>query len=92
MDIKTVFLHGDLEEEIYMKQPKGFKEREKENYVCKLKKSLYGLKQALRQWYKKFEFVMGDQGYKRLLQTIVFLCRNSQIMILSFFYSMWMIC
>ena len=44
MDIKIAFLHGDLEEEIYMKQPKGFKERGKKIYVCKLKKSLYGLK------------------------------------------------
>ena len=65
MDVKTAFLHGDLEEEIYMEQLEGFKERGKENYVCKLKKSLYGLKQAPRQWYKKFESVMGEQGYKK---------------------------
>ena len=65
MDVKTAFLHGDLEEEIYMEQPKGFHVREKEEYVCKLKKSLYGLKQAPRQWYKKFESVMGEQGYKK---------------------------
>ena len=65
MDVKTAFLHGDLEEEIYMEQPEGFKERGKENFVCKLKKSLYGLKQAPRQWYKKFESVMGEQGYKK---------------------------
>ena len=65
MDVKTAFLHGNLEEEIYMEQPEGFKEKGKEDYVCKLKKSLYGLKQAPRQWYKKFEFVMGEQGYKK---------------------------
>lgn len=62
MDVKTAFLHGDLEEEIYMEQPEGFVKKGKEDYVCKLKKSLYGLKQAPRQWYMKFESVMGEQG------------------------------
>jgi hypothetical protein len=64
MDVKTAFLHGDLEEEIYMEQPEGFKVIGKEDYVCQLKKSLYGLKQAPRQWYKKFESVMDEQGYR----------------------------
>ena len=53
--MKTAFLHGDLEEKIYMQQPKGFEVKGKENFVGKLKKSLYGLKQASRQWYKKFD-------------------------------------
>src|SRR4051812_10171315 len=65
MDVKTAFLHGDLEEEIYMEQPEGFLVKGKEDFVCKLKKSLYGLKQAPRQWYMKFESFMGEQGYKR---------------------------
>ena len=60
MDVKTIFLHGDLEEEIYMEQPEGFKAEGKENFVCKLKKSLYGLKQAPREWYKKFVSFMGE--------------------------------
>lgn len=65
MDVKTAFLHGDLEEEIYMKQPDGFLVKGKEDYVCRLRKSLYGLKQAPRQWYKKFESVMCEQGYRK---------------------------
>ena len=45
MDVKTTFLHGDLEEEIYFKHPEGFVVKGKKEMVCRLKKSLYGLKQ-----------------------------------------------
>ncbi|MCO5549306.1 hypothetical protein L7F22_002774 [Adiantum nelumboides] len=65
MDVKTVFLHGDLNEEIYMQQPKGFVEKGKEALVCLLLKSLYGLKQSSRAWYHKFHRFMLFQGYKR---------------------------
>ena len=63
--MKTAFLHGDLEEEIYMQQPKGLEIKGKKNLVCKLKKSLYALKQAPRQWYKKFDPFMMSHGYNR---------------------------
>jgi len=65
MDVKTAFLHGDLEEELYMLQPEGFAEPGKEDMVCRLKKSLYGLKQAPRQWYRKFDKFMSNNGYSR---------------------------
>ena len=65
LDVKTAFLHGDLEEDIYMTQPEGFEVSGKENLVCKLHKSLYGLKQAPRQWYKKFNEFMSNSGFKR---------------------------
>ena len=67
LDVKTAFLHGDLDEEIYMHQPEGFSERGKKNMVCRLKKSLYGLKQAPRQWYKKFDDFMHKEGFQKLL-------------------------
>ena len=65
LDVKTVFLHDDLKEEIYMTQPEGYKVAGKEHWVCKLSKSLYGLKQSLRQWYKRFDKFMKDQKYKK---------------------------
>ena len=49
LDVKTTLLHGELEEDIYMQQPKGFIVSGKEDYMCLLKKSLYGLKQSPRQ-------------------------------------------
>ncbi|KAL6334618.1 hypothetical protein AAG906_019470 [Vitis piasezkii] len=65
LDVKTTFLHGDLEEDLYIIQPKGFIVQEQENLVCKLRKSLYSLKQAPRQWYKKFDSFMHIIGFKR---------------------------
>ncbi|XP_022151008.1 uncharacterized protein LOC111019029 [Momordica charantia] len=67
MDVKTAFLHGDLDKEIYMEQPEGFEEKDKENLMCKLNKSLYGLKQAPRTWYKKFENILRIDILKKQL-------------------------
>ena len=65
LDVKTAFLHGDLEEDIYMIQPEGFIAQGQENLVCKLRKSLCGLKQVPKQWYKKFVSFMHKIGFKR---------------------------
>nr|GEU71995.1 hypothetical protein [Tanacetum cinerariifolium] len=62
LDVKTTFLHRNLEEMIYMRQPPGY---EQGNKVCLLKKSLYGLKQSPRQWYKRFDEYMLSNGFKR---------------------------
>jgi hypothetical protein len=55
MDVKTAFLNGDVEQEVYIEQPKGFVIHGKESHVCKLKKALYGFKQALRAWYGRMD-------------------------------------
>jgi hypothetical protein len=54
MDVKITFLHGNLDEEIYMKQLERFTVKGKKELVCKLKKSLYGLKLSPRMWYQNF--------------------------------------
>jgi len=65
MNVKTMFLHSELEEKIYMKQPEGYIQEDKENKVCLLKKSLYGLKQSPRKWYKRFDSFMIKAKYNR---------------------------
>ncbi|XP_021819565.1 uncharacterized protein LOC110761405 [Prunus avium] len=58
------FLHGDLDEEVFMRQPQGFEDPQKPQFVCKLKKSLYGLKQAPRAWNAKFTGYLPAIGFK----------------------------
>lgn len=64
MDVKTAFLNGNLDEDIYMDQPEGFTKQGQEHLACKLKKSIYGLKQASRQWYIKFNDTVNSFGFK----------------------------
>jgi hypothetical protein len=66
MDVKTAFLNGVLEEDIYMQQPEGFIETGKEQLVCKLKRTLYGLKQSPRVWYQTIDKFFAETGFKRV--------------------------
>ena len=65
MDVKSTFLNGELEEQVYIEQPKGFLLLEKEDYVCRVKKALYGLKQAPRAWYACLDRYLHKQGFKK---------------------------
>lgn len=65
LDVKIDFLHGELKEQIYMQQSKRFMILEKEDHVCLLKRSLYGLKQSPRQWYKRFDAFMLEHDFLR---------------------------
>lgn len=63
LDISTAFLNGEMDHDVYMQQPEGFKEHFGRGYVLKLMKSLYGLKQAGRQWHKKLDSVLTDMSF-----------------------------
>jgi hypothetical protein len=65
LDVKIAFLHGELEEEIYVDQPEGFIVTGKDDLVCKLKRLLYGLKQSPRQWYNRFDSFMLAHEFKK---------------------------
>ena len=64
MDVKTTFLNEDLFEEVYIVQPDGFAKKGNEHFDCRLKKSMYGLRQASWKWYLKFDQVVTSFGFK----------------------------
>ncbi|CAH9095404.1 unnamed protein product [Cuscuta europaea] len=87
MDVKTTFIHGDLEEEIYMDQPEGFVAKGNERKVCKLVKSLYGLKQAPKQWNEKFDKIIFPFGFTLIDadQSVYYKCKGDISIILCLY-------
>src|SRR5713101_8023593 len=77
MDMKSVFLNGLLDEEIYMKQPEGFIDPDHPDKVCLLNKAIYRLKQASRTWNQQFHGVLLDLGFLRMhLDAGVYHCQD----------------
>ena len=65
MDVKTTFLNGVVEEEVYVDQPLNFETHDRETHVCKLKKALYGLKQARRTKYNRIDSFLSSLGFTK---------------------------
>eukprot|EP00253_Pinus_taeda_P031373 PITA_31373 len=65
MDVKTAFLNGKIEEEVYIKQPEGFETFDHESHVCRLKRALYGLKQAPHAWYTMIDSYFTRLGFTK---------------------------
>eukprot|EP00253_Pinus_taeda_P017764 PITA_17764 len=63
MDVKTTFLNGKIEEEVYIEQPEDFKTFDRDSHVCRLKRALYGLKQAPRAWYTRIDSYFTGLGF-----------------------------
>ena len=89
MDVKSAFLNGYINEEVYVEQPPGFEDDKKPNHVYKLKKALYGLKQAPRAWYERLRdfllskgFMMGKVDTTLLSRRLekIYLCCKSMLM------------
>ena len=72
MDVKSAFLNGKLEEEVYIEQPEGFLLSENKDYVCKLEKALYGLKQDTRAWFSRLDSYLKQQGLKEESLKVIF--------------------
>jgi hypothetical protein len=85
MDVKTAYLNGDLEEDIYMQQPEGFIQAGEENKVCKLQRSIYGLKQSGRSWYRKIDNFFDNLGLQRTHadNCVYRLCKNEVVVIVA---------
>ena len=74
MDVKSSFLNGILQEEVYVEQPKGFADPHRPVDVYKLKRALYGLKQAPRAWYARLTTYLTEHGFKRgFIDTALFI-------------------
>ena len=87
LDVQNAFLHGILEEEVYMRQPPGFENANSPNSICKLDKAIYGLKQAPRAWYSKLSSKLIDLGFKMSKSDAsLFIYRKGQVTMFMLIY------
>lgn len=87
LDVQNAFLHGLLVEEVYIRQPPGYEDKSKSDYVCKLDKALYELKQAPRAWYSRLSSKLCDLGFKASkADTSLFFYSKGGVTIFVFIY------
>jgi hypothetical protein len=84
MDVKTSFLNGVIEEEVYIEQPQGFEVEDRKSHVCRLKKALYGLNQAPRAWYGHIDSFLTSLGFtkSKANSNLYFKIMNNELVIL----------
>ena len=88
MDVKSAFLNGMLQEEVYVEQPKGFIDPHRPDDVYKLKRALYGLKQAPRAWYDRLTAYLTEHGFKRgSADTTLFIRKDKNSFIVAQIYA-----
>jgi hypothetical protein len=87
MDVKTTFLNGVIKEEVYIEQPQGFEVEDKKTHVCKLKKALFGLKQAPKAWYGRIDSFLTSLGFtkRKVDSNLYFKVMNDEVVILSLY-------
>ncbi|GJY28515.1 retrovirus-related pol polyprotein from transposon TNT 1-94 [Tanacetum coccineum] len=87
MDVKTAFLNGDLQEEVFVSQPEGFEDQENPTHVYHLKKALYGLKQAPRAWYDTLsKFLLANNFFKGAVDPTLFTRKSGKHILLVQIY------
>ena len=87
MDVKSAFLNGMLQEEVYVEQPKGFVDPHRPDDVYKLKRALYGLKQAPRAWYDRLTVYLTKHGFKRgSANTTLFIRKDKNSFVIAQIY------
>ncbi|GJU25937.1 retrovirus-related pol polyprotein from transposon TNT 1-94 [Tanacetum coccineum] len=87
MDVKTAFLNGDLQEEVFVSQPEGFEDQENPTHVYRLKKALYGLKQAPRAWYDTLsKFLLANNFFKGVVDPTLFTRKSGKHILLVQIY------
>ncbi|KAK1610362.1 hypothetical protein QYE76_034035 [Lolium multiflorum] len=87
LDVQNAFLHGVLEEEVFMRQPPGFEDPERPHHLCRLEKALYGLKQAPRAWHARLGAVLRQHGFvPSTADTSLFICQRPDVTIYLLVY------
>lgn len=89
LDVKTAFLNGVLEKEVFMEIPEGYEggDELRQNYVCKLKKALYGLKVSPKRWYERLQLTMSSLGLEKYpLQSCMFIWRKNGKFVIILLY------
>ncbi|GJU02700.1 retrovirus-related pol polyprotein from transposon TNT 1-94 [Tanacetum coccineum] len=87
MDVKTTFLNGDLQEEVFVSQPEGFEDQDNPTHVYRLKKALYGLKQAPRAWYDTLsKFLLANNFFKGVVDPTLFTRKSGKHILLVQIY------